>query len=833
MDHSEQYGDGILRNILKSFDILSDMPYSSVGPAIALCGITRKWLKNFFDFSFDVYKHNLFRQDNDRKIVVSEFEEIFATMKHDGLLTSSDDSFETKTKTYEADGKEVVVSGKKYKLSRFTQSAIKNLLDTTNLSEIGATCVDLIAHYDNLESIGEIPSYFRDAYEEWKRDYDKRNERASKESGEHHSNPHLVLAQVSGVLTPVILPPQRKVSDKYSPNKLRIRITDSNGRLIVDEITPYVIDGEVIGGFVIGADPIPIKDIFGGVYYELVEDGEVLHSWDLSREIAFFNSAPSEVFKGAKVYREVKPGNDFNGEIVVLTPPSPVFGLEPWKQFEKYWLSEITVSSENTYRIGDKYYSFCKTIEPGLHGEIIRPLTAKVFGIQYELPVYKNVTNIVAEVGASTVSEIALFIDGEKKSSNTEIVQKTKDDSCIVNINIPSLVAGLHKVSLKNSLNEIASFEFFLMPDFSISHKKIGNSYFCEVHTCFGDFEERFSLGQAYILIDLSENLGRPVTLKANTSFPLISLDGQKWGGYGSRVSIDSLRNNEYKLRAVGYIDPVLDINNTQFFPVSCEDGVFQFALESIASYSSSVNEMMVFIQDRDRTLSKSLVFYVDFATYISQDSFEAYYDAQEDRVFIKAEFSGSKAITCKILKKDGSIVYESPIESEVPLCLELPSCEHYDIQLLEKDFLSSKILRQKPLWFFRRNDLATKVKTISSLVLAENTEDDAVESERMEKPFDWFVMAIEPTDREDKYTAILNQKIKDDSGTIKEWIRKQAVLFINSSNQSNEIRAELVSMDSEEQFVYDENTRRLLDPDQRYSLSDGQYRIKAVIINT
>ena len=830
-EHWGLYGDNIIRNVLNTFDLLPDMPNSSIGPAIALCGITQKWLKNFFDFSFDIYKHNLFRQDNDRETVISEFEEVFTCMRNGEYVMNPDDSFVTKEKTFEIDGYLVTVKGKKYKLSKFTQSAIRNFRDTTFLSEIGATCVELISRYDNLEAIEEVPAYYQSAYQEWKEEYDKKGERASKKTGERHTQPHFALATVGGQLTPVILPPQRKVSDKYSPARLRIRITNSFGEPIAKETVPTVIDAEVIGGYLIAADPIPLFDVFGGVHYELVCDDEVLHSRDMDRSILFFDQSPSILYKSVSVHREVRPGTNFDGEIIIMSKPLPLEGVEPWKKYAHYWLATKTISSTNTYKIGDTHYSFCKTIEPGLHGERNRFLSVNVFGIDSPIPVFKSVESIVLDAPSHNAMAYSLLVDGEVSKPPFETIRKFDNGIQTIKFALPAMNAGLHEINVRCFADVVATFRLFVETKYSISYRRIGDERFADVQTCFGNYTVKFFPGDPVLSIDLSEDIGKPVDLRIVSSLPFFSVGGEKWYAAEQRLPFPWLKDQAYKLSIVGFIDPVIHLGETTIPPVETNNGIAVFSLESLASYASSVNELSIRVSEYDKAIPTEMTIPIDFATYISPNAFEVFYDHENGKVLVKAEFHALRPIVCRVLGSDGEKVSETPFVSNEPLFLDLASCRTYTIQLLEKEFLSYKVLRQKKLWFFKRNDLKAKIKAITAIVLLQKGEDDAVETEFVMPVRNWVLLNISPTEYDDQYWAIMIQSPRDDEDNLIKDLQKmvQTTLFIKPSTQSNEIRAEIVSTDSAELFVYDTYHALLKEP-INVELPEDHFRIKAVI---
>ena len=836
-EHHGQYGDNIIRNVLtdaqpslSNYGYSLDMGNTVIGLPIALCGITKKWLRPFFDFSFDVYKHNLFRQDTDRDDVIQEFEDVFGSIVERNSLSLDGDFFTTASITYEVDGRTVVTKGKVYKLSHFTQSAIRKFASTQFLSEIGAKCVELISHYDNFEAVSEMPNYYKDAYEDWKKDYDARNERSGKKNSERHSQAHLVLGYVHGEdLVPMVTVPQRKISDKYSPDRLRIRITNQDGELLTTPIKPKVIDDETVGGYVVGADPIPIRRPFGGISFSIVCDDEVLYSKDLSRNIAFFDQ------NSINVYREIKPGNEFSGTLIVMSKPEPLEGLEVWKKHDFYWLSTKSVISTNVYKIGDEQYSFAKAMEPGLQGERNPFIDADVHGLGALVPVYFSVSSVVFEVDAVLLPSIELRIDNQRTESDIETLRKMENGIVCCQIAIPSLDRGLHKIVLAVCDKPLKSFPFYLDQHLSISFLKLGTQHLLKLGSSFGGYQEKFNLGQTKVAFDIAEDIKKPIKLIVRPNWPSFSIGDSDWYETDERFFFPTAKSNGGVLKVCGFLKPVMECLGQLLPPHLGEDGSWEFSINSLASYESSTNELLLSVREDNPAIGTKLVIHLDFTTYIPPETFEVFYDENNGKVLIRASFDDHGQISCDVLNEDGNIVLSEPLTTDVPLFADLPSRVNYTIRLSEEKgfgpFKMSKCLREKTLWFFKRDDLTALLLPIQRLVLEQKPEDEIFSDEEELQVFDWTLFGIEPTEYQNQYSAIVQQIIKNDEGDRIDSVRLRATAIIQSSTENGAIRAEIVSYGDAEFFQYDTYNKRLLPPKTK-EIDEETLLIKAIIID-
>lgn len=681
-----------------------------VGTLLAISVVPYFWLPGFFDFCYAIYEKNLYLQlDVDEKTVKNELSSTFEYMQERRVYNEAED--------------ELIIKGKTYKLSRFTQLNIAKNTNLESLVNIGFTCIGLINAY-LIENQPKIHPFYAVAFDEWKTKLE-RKPRASRPTGIWKDK----FISKNAVLT--LISKEHRISDMNNAYNIRLRLF-LNGKVF--NTYDVEVDNDVIGDFfIVRSNTIPLTlNIFNNINYQIldIESGEVLFDSksELFRRILFIDPNGGE---------EVKPGSNFKGPLLVYKPKeeSPEFMKFLFKE-NGYFVFQVEIDPLRTYLFDGEKYIFCKVQKPGLEGELFQDAVFSSGG--NIIRIYKKIYSIIVETEALE-TEVGLVIN-KKLIANPNIVIVSKQDNGVnqFRLSLENLNNGIYDVfayHLKNK-KAILQSRFAFVYDSRIDVEAYSNSdndkYTVTCHTATGDHRHSsYSINSVYAVFNkrIGEVKGH---LYVNPKIFAFSVDGEKWQTHLGRFTRDHLEKSGGKIVVIGgnYNSLIFNYGYYQqqvIEPIAHSDNGWktEYYLSSLASYDFA---KIPFIRlTFENEVSRNYIF-IDFYTYIDPNKAALSYNEITKKHEFLFFFDSNKKVVCRI--KKGFIsepLWESAIisgQTIYPRPSSLYPFVNYRIQLFEIDelFGTETPLAELPYFFVDLDYLVDHRFKINKLVLANKT---------------------------------------------------------------------------------------------------------------
>lgn len=367
-----------------------------------------KFLSNYFEFMYDIYKVNFQRSLPDN--LEDELKYVF-----NGLNSYIKD---------DQDDLDLAVTNKTYKLIKTTQSIIKN---SNNLEELIQLSSKVIRYIDNFywnDTSKELEenSYFNEGLNIWKAQTEDKEqirylgERKEREFTSKWKPRFKLKDEKIYLITPI-----HRVPKDVDPKKINIFVYNGDEPISLEE-EPIV--QEVIGGYIVEPKNIVLDKPIGKLTYVL-SDGtnEIYNSKDsLYRSIIAFNRDGNEL----------KNNTPYNDVVIFASDKIDNSKIDVFKTCEYYKLGSLVVNIGDSLIINNNIFIFDNFSKPGIIGE--QKNGAKVYIDDKELPIYSNVHSIVFETERK-LENLAIEVNNRRYKIN-DIEFKQNGDGLVKNITI-------------------------------------------------------------------------------------------------------------------------------------------------------------------------------------------------------------------------------------------------------------------------------------------------------------------------------------------------------------------------------------------------------------
>lgn len=367
-----------------------------------------KFLSNYFEFMYDIYKINFQKSIPDN--VEDELKHVF-----NGLNSYIRE---------DQDDLDLAVTNKTYKLIKTTQSIIKNAINLEELVQLSTKVIKYIDNFYWNDISREIcdNSYFMKGLNTWKaQTEDKEQIRYSGERKEREYTskwkPRFKLKDEKIYL----ITPIHRVPKDVDPKKINIFVYNDDEPISLEE-EPVV--QEVIGGYIVEPKNIVLNKPIGKLTYILSDcTKEIYNSRDsLYRNIIAFN----------KDGNEMKSNVPYNDIVIFASDIIDNENIEVFKTYEYYKLGSIAVNEGDSLIVNNTIFLFDNFSKPGIIGK--QKDGAKIYFNDKEFLVYTNVFSIVFETERN-IENLALEVNN-KKYKIKDMKFKQNGDNVIKNITV-------------------------------------------------------------------------------------------------------------------------------------------------------------------------------------------------------------------------------------------------------------------------------------------------------------------------------------------------------------------------------------------------------------
>lgn len=704
--YSDPKVDGRIRNIIQFFrkNANHSDPSSYIAVPLVAAEVTHHWLYDFFDFCFSIYEKNLLLK---RQIGCDELEEEFYNTFRSLNINNS---------LNETDNLLNLGDQKTYKLSKYTQSALKNNEYAMGLAKIGANCVNYIVKLLNNEKF-VIHPFYQEAFKLW-----KENNFKTKEAKMRLKNGDIGVWKITleyKNYNIYLKTKTLKIDNSYDTNTIELQLLQ-DGK-IVETDKNLSIDTHAISGYLVQSKKYDVgKYVLNKLSYRIVSSNEVLFdSKDvLFREICFFDEEGNEIYEN----------KDYNGYMICAS--NYLVDEESYSHnIEEVYISTLLVEPNKVFYFNNKAYMFKSFKGIGIYGEKKDWLLIKKTSTNKYIDTYNQVHSIVVETVYSK-DNFNVIMDGKILSKeNYEIIHIDSLSNGIYQYKFifNDLLLGYHNFSLytvEGKLINKTNYSFIYSPCLEKSEEIIdSNKYAIHFNSSFGDKTLEYILDDNYV--SYTQNIPGLGVCEILICPEIIcfSFNRNNWFTHNSRVDYSNIKMSCDKLYIKGIFNDFIIKSINQIHSTSLqveENNDCEFKNFSInIAYLSKIESLTNFETIR---VNKDNIFCdlkIDFVVYVNMNNSTIEYDIKNNCTNIKFDFDKEKQLVLEVIEDDTNIVcYKGKIKgNEVLPISSLEPFRKYNIILKHQvSIFSFRKIEQIPYCFYDKKRLVNQVFIIEKV---------------------------------------------------------------------------------------------------------------------
>ena len=611
-----------------------------------------KFLCNYFEFMYDIYKVNFQRSLPDN--LEDELKYVFK-----GLNSYIKD---------DQDDLDLAVTNKTYKLIKTTQSIIKN---SSNLEELIQLSAKVIRYIDNFywnDTSKELEenSYFEEGLNIWKVQTEEKEqirysgERKEREFTSKWKPRFKLKDEKIYLITPI-----HRVPKDVDPRKINIFVYNGDEPISLEE-EPIV--QEVIGGYIVEPKNIVLDKPIGKLTYVL-SDGtnEIYNSKDsLYRNIIAFN----------KDGNELKNNTPYDDIVIFASDKLDNPKIDIFKNSEYYKLGSLLVNIGDSLLINNNIFIFDNFSKPGIIGE--QKNGAKVYIDDKELPVYSSVHSLVFETERK-IENLAIEVNNHRYKINDDIDFKQFKDGLINNITIEigdMNASGYFYIKVFDFIENvtICKYDFFIDKKLFWTCEEIKkDEYMILVDSSLIITDnENNETNEFYIDIkekteaDIYLKLGNGKAARYILDLPIqfYKIDDSKWIEIHNYIWYYDIGYNS-KLYFKNIVFDSVELMNRDNY------SILKFQIDNknnsidISVLKNYKNEKGLRLIVKKSDLEISSIQILNECKYIEEKS-NITFDPQEDILEIKTEYVGKNTIILKIENEEDKVFFSKEINKNI-----------------------------------------------------------------------------------------------------------------------------------------------------------------------
>ena len=666
-----------------------------------------KFLCNYFEFMYDIYKVNFQRSLPDN--LEDELKYVFK-----GLNSYIKD---------DQDDLDLAVTNKTYKLIKTTQSIIKN---SSNLEELIQLSAKVIRYIDNFywnDTSKELEenSYFEEGLNIWKVQTEEKEqirysgERKEREFTSKWKPRFKLKDEKIYLITPI-----HRVPKDVDPRKINIFVYNGDEPISLEE-EPIV--QEVIGGYIVEPKNIVLDKPIGKLTYVL-SDGtnEIYNSKDsLYRNIIAFN----------KDGNELKNNTPYDDIVIFASDKLDNPKIDIFKNSEYYKLGSLLVNIGDSLLINNNIFIFDNFSKPGIIGE--QKNGAKVYIDDKELPVYSSVHSLVFETERK-IENLAIEVNNHRYKINDDIDFKQFKDGLINNITIEigdMNASGYFYIKVFDFIENvtICKYDFFIDKKLFWTCEEIKkDEYMILVDSSLIITDnENNETNEFYIDIkekteaDIYLKLGNGKAARYILDLPIqfYKIDDSKWIEIHNYIWYYDIGYNS-KLYFKNIVFDSVELMNRDNY------SILKFQIDNknnsidISVLKNYKNEKGLRLIVKKSDLEISSIQILNECKYIEEKS-NITFDPQEDILEIKTEYVGKNTIILKIENEEDKVFFSKEINKNISTTkLKVyQTFKNYTIKFFEhkQELLNSEtLIYQEKIKCYSYKDFIHKYFNISKI---------------------------------------------------------------------------------------------------------------------
>jgi len=386
--YSRQRIDGTIRMIIKSHVRGEENSVRLINYVLENVLVPQKFLSNYFDFVYDIYKVNFQFMINPEELD-EELEFVFNGLKD----TFNDDTNEVN----------IAVTNKTYKLIKSTKDLIYTNDAITNLITFTKDIIKIIdSYYWNNTSCDDKSIYFKEGFEQWIKKNNKevaenkKNSIAQRDTLSSRWQPMFKLVNNEIYLSI----PEHKIKNDYDYNDIKILVYEDNK--LIKQIEDLKIF-EIIGGYRLTVNDIKIENPLNKIKYQIRVNEEIIYDSKeiLYKEFILFNENGNNIL----------PNRNYEGNLYITYQNNIDESVTEYYRSKNYVLGNVYVNNSSILKIENEFVTFSSEITSGIVGNLYKD--TYILNENKRIKVYKDINQLIFETELSE-EDIGLKINDKR-----------------------------------------------------------------------------------------------------------------------------------------------------------------------------------------------------------------------------------------------------------------------------------------------------------------------------------------------------------------------------------------------------------------------------------
>ena len=644
-NYTRQRIDGIIRSIIKNY-LKDETTTRQINYVLENVLVPLKFLPNYFDFVFDIYKIN-FQFLLDEKKIDEDIEFVF-----NGLKDVFDDN---------SDDVSIEVTNKTYKLIKSTKNLIFNNDSIIGLRNFTKNILKIIDDYYWNNNINLNDKYYQEGFNKW---IEKNNKEVSetknvtkedKESLRSKWIPSFKLIDKDIYLHI----PEHKIKNEYDYSDIKIFIYQDN--IKVKEISDYRIYS-IIGGYKIDVPDIKLDNPLSNIQYKIMANNDVIYDSCelLKNDYILFNekgiSINSQKNYEGNLYLICKPEENIDNNIKIIY------------ENENYFIGTTYVKNDTILKIKDDYITFNTEAISGLVGTIYDDTY-----IEYEnrnIKVYKDLTKIIFETEIS-LGELGIKINDKRfRLEEFDYINKYENGRNILYVDYIPEEDGYYNINFFNTITgknlKSGKYEFFIDSHLNFEIEKIDkNNYTISVDSKLIQRKKEYSFNinefnNFAIQIDYNSSV-----YKLPLNIPMYKIDDGNWNSVEDYIWIDDI-----KIDSILYIQGLeitdLLITNSQNEQLTKlktfkKDNIYKIPIGTLRTYIETTEKIYIFLR-KNLEIKQFIECYMKCV--IDYNDTLINFDSENEELTVKIKIFGKGSFKFAIFNENEKCLFEKVFEN-------------------------------------------------------------------------------------------------------------------------------------------------------------------------
>ena len=523
--YNKQRIEGIIRSIIKKYIKNEENTTRQINYVLENTLVPKKYLSNYFEFVYDIYKINFQFVLNDNSID----EDLMFVFS--GIKDSFNDTKEELS---------INVTNKTYKLIKTTKNIINNENSINELVKLTKIIIKIIDDYYWNNNADIKKEYFLNGSESWINKNDEEIKNSKKQSlkdKEHIQSRWLPSFKLidNNIYLRI---PEHKIKKDFDYHNIEIFIYCENK--LIEKINNFKVF-EIMGGYRLEVPDIKLQKPLNNIRYKISIENVVLYDSkeSLYRKYILFNEEGNSFL----------PNRNYEGNIIIAFNGEKVDNALEVFKCDNYKLYSAFVNSSTILKLDDEYISFSSENSSGIIGEIYED--TYIVNKDKKVKVYRNVDKIINEIFVKE-DNIGIIvndkryrlneIDHEVKSINGKnllIVDCNINNKKYVTIDFFDIQTGKN---LKNG-----KYEFVVDPQLKYEVNKLDkNNYKINIQSSFELVENEY-------ILNLEDYDNFKIKFKDKEMYydiplqiPIYKIDNGKWHSLEDYIWIEDIQVNSY-----------------------------------------------------------------------------------------------------------------------------------------------------------------------------------------------------------------------------------------------------------------------------------------------